>query len=89
MVDFSKGRGVVKCFAKPIIFIFPPSLQILYTMRGVDNLEKSRSYFSQALRLDNNNMRALYGFFMVRKRDATFRAPLTPKTILRASFASF
>ncbi|XP_028404188.1 ER membrane protein complex subunit 2-like [Dendronephthya gigantea] len=38
--------------------------EILYTMRGVENLEKSRSYFSQALRLDNNNMRALYGFFM-------------------------
>ena len=39
--------------------------QILYTIGGVDNLEKSRSNFAQALRLDNNNMRALYGFFMV------------------------
>ncbi|CAB3988437.1 ER membrane complex subunit 2 isoform X1 [Paramuricea clavata] len=38
--------------------------EILYTMGTVDNLEKSRSNFAQALRLDNNNMRALYGFFM-------------------------
>ena len=35
-------------------------------MGGLDNLEKSRSNFAHALRLDNNNMRALYGFFMVR-----------------------
>lgn len=34
-------------------------------MGGIENLEKARSNFAQALRLDNNNMRALYGFFMV------------------------
>lgn len=27
-------------------------------------MEKSRKYFAQALKLDNNNMRALFGFFM-------------------------
>jgi hypothetical protein len=48
-----------------LMIIYFASSQILYTMGTVDNLDKSRSNFAQALRLDNNNMRALYGFFMV------------------------
>ncbi|XP_074605769.1 ER membrane protein complex subunit 2-like [Acropora palmata] len=38
--------------------------EILYTLGGNENMEKSRKYFAQALKLDNNNMRALFGFFM-------------------------
>ena len=35
--------------------------EILYTM---GDHEKARKYFAEALKLDNDNMRALYGFFM-------------------------
>lgn len=38
--------------------------EILYTLGGNENVEKARKYFAQALKLDNNNMRALFGFFM-------------------------
>lgn len=38
--------------------------EILYTLGGNENMEKARKYFAQALKLDNNSMRALFGFFM-------------------------
>ena len=39
--------------------------EILYTLGGGnENMEKARKYFAQALKLDNNNMRALFGFFL-------------------------
>lgn len=38
--------------------------EILYTIGDLENMEKSRKYFAQSLKLDNDNMRALYGFFM-------------------------
>lgn len=38
--------------------------EILYTLGGNENTEKARKYFAQALKLDNNNMRALFGFFL-------------------------
>ena len=38
--------------------------EILYTIGGNENMEKARKYFAQALKLDNNNMRALFGFFL-------------------------
>lgn len=38
--------------------------EILYTLGGNENVEKARKYFAQALKLDNDNMRALFGFFM-------------------------
>ncbi|XP_078369954.1 ER membrane protein complex subunit 2-like [Oculina patagonica] len=38
--------------------------EILYTLGGNENVEKARKYFAQALKLDNNNMRALFGFFL-------------------------
>lgn len=38
--------------------------EILYTLGGNENMEKARKYFAQALKLDNNNMRALFGFFL-------------------------
>ena len=38
--------------------------EILYTLGGNENMEKARKYFAQALKLDNDNMRALFGFFL-------------------------
>ena len=38
--------------------------EILYTLGGNENMEKARKYFAQALKLDNNSMRALFGFFL-------------------------
>lgn len=39
--------------------------QVKYTQGGLENLELSRKYFAQALRLNNRNMRALFGLYMV------------------------
>ncbi|XP_074656469.1 ER membrane protein complex subunit 2-B-like [Tubulanus polymorphus] len=38
--------------------------EIKYTQGGLDNLETARAYFSQAAKLNSNNMRALFGLFM-------------------------
>ncbi|KAK3863968.1 hypothetical protein Pcinc_030304 [Petrolisthes cinctipes] len=38
--------------------------EIKYTQGGLDNMEIARSYFSQAAKLNPNNVRALYGLFM-------------------------
>lgn len=38
--------------------------EIHYTIGSADSLELSRKYFAQALKLDPNNIRALYGLFL-------------------------
>lgn len=38
--------------------------EIKYTQGGADNMEIARSYFSQACRLNPQNMRALFGLFL-------------------------
>ncbi|KAJ2947311.1 hypothetical protein O0L34_g17024 [Tuta absoluta] len=38
---------------------------IRYTMGGVENMEMAKSYYSQALKLNPDNMRALLGLFLV------------------------
>ncbi|XP_049870574.1 ER membrane protein complex subunit 2-like [Pectinophora gossypiella] len=38
---------------------------IRYTMGGVENMELAKSYYSQALKLNPDNMRALLGLFLV------------------------
>lgn len=38
---------------------------IKYTQGGYDNMELAKAYYCQALKLCPNNMRALYGLFLV------------------------
>uniref|UniRef100_A0A4W3IM16 ER membrane protein complex subunit 2 n=1 Tax=Callorhinchus milii TaxID=7868 RepID=A0A4W3IM16_CALMI len=38
--------------------------EVKYTQGGLENLEIARKYFSQALKLNNRNMRALFGLYM-------------------------
>ncbi|KAL5014483.1 hypothetical protein ScPMuIL_008753 [Solemya velum] len=38
--------------------------EIKYTQGGAENMELARSYFAQAVKLNPNNMRALYGMFL-------------------------
>ncbi|XP_013917293.1 PREDICTED: ER membrane protein complex subunit 2 [Thamnophis sirtalis] len=38
--------------------------RVKYTQGGLENLELSRKYFAQALKLNNRNMRALFGLYM-------------------------
>ncbi|KAL7984121.1 hypothetical protein Chor_002691 [Crotalus horridus] len=38
--------------------------KVKYTQGGLENLELSRKYFAQALKLNNRNMRALFGLYM-------------------------
>ncbi|XP_055542181.1 ER membrane protein complex subunit 2-like [Wyeomyia smithii] len=37
---------------------------IRYTMGGLDNIEIAKSYYCQAVKLNQNNLRALYGLFL-------------------------
>lgn len=39
--------------------------EIRYTMGGIENYEIARSYYSQAVKLNSNNLRALYGLYLV------------------------
>ena len=39
--------------------------QIKYTQGGTEALEIARKYFAQAVKLNSNNIRALYGMFVV------------------------
>lgn len=45
---------------------------IRYTMGGIENYEIARSYYSQAVKLNSNNLRALYGLFLVRHNQHDF-----------------
>uniref|UniRef100_A0A2C9KIV9 ER membrane protein complex subunit 2 n=1 Tax=Biomphalaria glabrata TaxID=6526 RepID=A0A2C9KIV9_BIOGL len=38
--------------------------EIRYTQGGNENIELARTYFAQAVKLNPNNLRALYGFFL-------------------------
>lgn len=38
--------------------------EIRYTMGGMDNMEVARTYYTQALKLNPNNLRALYGLYL-------------------------
>ncbi|XP_032815121.1 ER membrane protein complex subunit 2 [Petromyzon marinus] len=38
--------------------------EVKYTQGGLDNMEVARKYFAQALKLNNINMRALFGLYM-------------------------
>ena len=38
---------------------------IRYTMGGQDNIETAKSYYAQAVKLNGNNLRALYGLYLV------------------------
>jgi tetratricopeptide (TPR) repeat protein len=38
---------------------------IRYTMGGIDNIETAKSYYAQAIKLNGNNLRALYGLYLV------------------------
>uniref|UniRef100_A0A4W4GCB9 ER membrane protein complex subunit 2 n=1 Tax=Electrophorus electricus TaxID=8005 RepID=A0A4W4GCB9_ELEEL len=38
--------------------------EVKYTQGGMENMELARKYFAQALKLNNRNMRALFGLYM-------------------------
>jgi len=48
-------------YKNKMVFFF----QIKYTMGDADSMSMARSYYAQALKLNNKNVRALYGFFLV------------------------
>ncbi|XP_075070063.1 ER membrane protein complex subunit 2 isoform X1 [Mixophyes fleayi] len=45
-------------------FYYQQFAEVKYTQGGLENLELSRKYFSQALKLNNHNMRALFGLYI-------------------------
>uniref|UniRef100_A0A1A9W598 ER membrane protein complex subunit 2 n=1 Tax=Glossina brevipalpis TaxID=37001 RepID=A0A1A9W598_9MUSC len=48
--------------------------EIRYTMGGMDNIELARTYYSQAIKLNPKNLRALYGFYLCCTMVANSRA---------------
>ncbi|XP_005182078.1 ER membrane protein complex subunit 2 [Musca domestica] len=48
--------------------------EIRYTMGGADNIDIARTYYSQALKLNPNNLRALYGIYLCCSSIANSRA---------------
>lgn len=52
---------------------------IRYTMGGLDNVEIAKSYYCQAIKLNQNNLRALYGLFLCCGHLANSKAPLNKR----------
>ncbi|XP_055640628.1 ER membrane protein complex subunit 2-A-like [Toxorhynchites rutilus septentrionalis] len=52
---------------------------IRYTMGGLDNIEIAKSYYCQAAKLNNNNLRALYGLFLCCGHIANSKATLSKR----------
>uniref|UniRef100_A0A023EP50 ER membrane protein complex subunit 2 n=1 Tax=Aedes albopictus TaxID=7160 RepID=A0A023EP50_AEDAL len=52
---------------------------IRYTMGGLDNIEIAKSYYCQAVKLNNQNLRALYGLFLCCGHIANSKAPLNKR----------
>ena len=46
-------------------FYIPRYAEIRYTQGGFENLEQAKVYYCHAIRLNPNNMRALYGLLLV------------------------
>jgi len=46
-------------------FVHQRAAEIRYTMGGIENMKMAYNYYSQALKLNENSMRALFGLFMV------------------------
>ena len=46
--------------------------EIRYTQGGYENIELAKTYYSKAISLNPNNMRALYGLLLVRIRRPCF-----------------
>ncbi|KAL1115906.1 hypothetical protein AAG570_006195, partial [Ranatra chinensis] len=53
--------------------------EIKYTQGGFENMELARSYYCQALKLNPNNMRALYGLFLTSANIATSQKCVSQK----------
>lgn len=45
--------------------IYQRYAEIKYSQGGFENIETAKVYFSQAAKLNSNNMRALYGLLLV------------------------
>ncbi|XP_056378566.1 ER membrane protein complex subunit 2 [Hyla sarda] len=45
-------------------FYYQQFAEVKYTQGGLENLELARKYFSQSLKLNNHNMRALFGLYI-------------------------
>lgn len=52
-------------FCSLIMFRWLVMFQIKYTYGSTENMELARSYYAQAIKLCPNNIRALYGLFLV------------------------
>ncbi|ESP03354.1 hypothetical protein LOTGIDRAFT_205044 [Lottia gigantea] len=63
--------------------------EIRFTMGGSDNMELARSYFAQAVRLNPNNVRALYGVLLAATNLATVFSKGSKEKQINARYASW
>ncbi|KAG5670939.1 hypothetical protein PVAND_001168 [Polypedilum vanderplanki] len=52
---------------------------IRYTIGGQENIEIAKSYYAQAVKLNGNNLRALYGLYLCCSHIATSKAQVTKR----------
>ncbi|ELT97185.1 hypothetical protein CAPTEDRAFT_108309, partial [Capitella teleta] len=62
--------------------------EIRYTQGGTENLLEARAYFSQAIKLNPNNIRALYGLFLCASNLATKQRSAESKNMKYAAWAA-
>ncbi|XP_071854602.1 ER membrane protein complex subunit 2-like [Apostichopus japonicus] len=63
--------------------------EILYTQGGIDNLEIARKYFAQAVKLNSNNIRALYGMLLCAYHIASSSKSTAKKKTENTKYASW
>jgi tetratricopeptide (TPR) repeat protein len=72
---FDRLKNACFCYEELIVHnprnphVFTKYAEILYTIGGAENFKLARTLFSFALDLDKNNLKALYGVYMVRRMD--------------------
>ncbi|XP_055379750.1 ER membrane protein complex subunit 2 [Condylostylus longicornis] len=53
--------------------------EIRYTMGGMENIEIAKTYYSQAIKLNNKNLRALYGLYLCCNHIANSKAVISKR----------
>ncbi|ESO10159.1 hypothetical protein HELRODRAFT_73211, partial [Helobdella robusta] len=63
--------------------------EIKYTQGGTDNMEISKKYFAQSLKLNPNNMKSLFGFYMASTHLCQKNVAIKSKKDKNFEYASF
>lgn len=59
-------RYTLVCYTKSPISIDLINFHLRFLQGGLENVELAKTYYSQAVKLNPNNLRALYGLYLVK-----------------------